>query len=267
MKGFFPALIGMAAFTVLFLTSCSPKYAKEKEVVSYVMENVPEEVELVGKVEGEDHKWTFRCTNRDIVFTARTTADTVNIDGANFGYTGKYHIGMDYQDKVYSYYNDIMTDIMRKHRFLAENETIFSYEKESDDLMRSYLSNSHTFGYCKEFNIVLNNNTYDWDYRYVDAFLDDVRKEIVQKEYDTTGTILDIRYEVYLKIDDDHYQRTGGTNSNYTSSIIPDEEVHIRDTIRLTNMMLSNVIPPVNNGMLIEIEDNPEKTIREDKSE
>ena len=253
-------LAGAVCLSAILFTGCTPKYASQKEILQYVEENVPEETELIGKTEGKEHSWDFRCKNRDIVFTVATTPGSIDIDGSFFGYTGDYFIGTDYQDKVYAYYNDVLTDIMKRHQFLAEDETLFAYDKNREGLMRSYMGSSNTFEYCKEFTIVLNNATYDWDYRYADAFLDDIRKEIVQKEQETTGRFLDIQYEIYLKISDDCYQRTGGTNSNYTSSIQPDTEVKIKDTIHLTNMTYANVLPPVYHGMLIEIENkNPDK--------
>lgn len=255
-----------SAVCLAAMTGCFPKYAPESEVKEYAQKTAHEEIELVGKVDGEDHTWKFRSKDRDLEFEVWTDANSISIDGSDFGYTGTYSIQDNYWKKVNMYYNDTMTELLRKHKFLGEDETMFDYSNDRDDLMCCYKENSNpypgeeNYEYCREFTFVFQNNTYDWDCRYVDAFLEDVRKEIIQKEYETTGIELDIRYEVYLKDtfgDKVVYYRTSGTNNDYTSSIKRDEEVNIHDTvIPYNDGGWSNVTSAVYYGLLIEVKEN-----------
>ena len=248
-------LAGIVCISAVLMTACVPKYAKESDVVEYVKANVPEEVELVGETEGKEHTWTFQCVNRDMTFTASTAADSISIDGSFFGYTGDYTIGCNYKRQLYAYYNDTMNDILRRNNILGDDETIFDYDASRKDLLRKQISTSDSeFDYCDRFVIVLDNNTYDWDCKYASAFLEDIRKEIVLKEYERTGQTLEYKYEIQLRHEDNSgvaYQRCVGTNSDYSSSIEPDREVDVHSTVSPCNQFCGNVISPVRNGMLI----------------
>lgn len=264
-----------SAVCLAAMTGCGcgyvPKYASESEIKEYAKKTAHEEIELIGTVDwgnfgtvdGEDSIWKFRSKERDLEFEVWTDANSVNID---FGYTGTYLIQDNYWKKVNMYYNDTMTELLKKHKFLGEDETMFNYSNDRDDLMCCYKENSYpypgeeNYEYCGKFTFVFQNNTYDRDYRYVDAFLEDVRKEIVQKEYETTGIELDIRYEVYLKDtfgDKTVYYGMRGTNNDYTSSIKRNEEVNIHDTVKpCNNGGWENVGPAIDYGLLIEVKEN-----------
>ena len=238
------ALLTAGLSFVFALISCTEKRASENEIAEYVKEHIPESVTLVEKSTSEKNKidvvYHYKCNNRDLSFDVWSNSGTINIDGSFFGYTGDYNIVTDYADKCYAYYNDTMLNLLKKHGFLKENE---SFEN---------LNHSNTFDYCKDFRFVFDNSTYDFDSKYVDAFLNDVRTEIMQKEYETTGQELQFSYEIYLKIDENYYQRTAGPE-NYEVDMDKDMEVHIHDDVKPHSMMQSNVISPVYNGVLIDL--------------
>lgn len=102
---------GLLCLSVLVgIGGCTkPKSPTKEDVVAKVKEMIPEEIELVSK---EGDKYTFRSTVRDITFEVEPNADTVNIDGSNFGYTGKFNYHNTYKESVYGSYRERVEQLM-----------------------------------------------------------------------------------------------------------------------------------------------------------
>ena len=95
-----------------------PKYASKKEIGKYVKETISEPVELIGRDPENEHKYLYKCTQRDLQFSVWTEAEEAfNIDGASFGYNGKYSIDTDYPEVCMSYYNSTFEQLAEECGF------------------------------------------------------------------------------------------------------------------------------------------------------
>ena len=194
-------LAGTICILTMLATGCNSHHNISKPIVndgdSYCKVNVPEQVELIETIE-DGEKWEYRCVNRDIQFLVARRHE-VDIDSSV--------IWSDYQDKVLDYYNDTMTEILRRHCLLGEEETIFDYSDTKRYSGQNYIlaCKDYLYSNCSSFRIIVKQNTFEKDCQETNALLNDVRQEIVQKEQSITGTILPIRYQIFLKTDDNRY--------------------------------------------------------------
>ena len=225
-----------------------PKEPTEEDVVKKIEEMIPEKIELVSH---EDDKYVFKSKVRDLTFEVEPHASTLNIDGADFGYTGDYSYGNTYTESVYAFYRERVEKIIADHGF--------EISAQSDPDM--VCINSFTIA------------AYNWlsedEIDNINDFCKDLR-ELTKEEAQYHDDPYDFTFEVeFLWIDvwggKASYIRTAG-NYNYSNKIGPDitdEEIDVRN-LRMTNMNLSNVIPPVYNGVLIEILGEAEDLIEEE---
>ena len=227
------------AAVCLLLAGCSPNYATKEQVIEYVKNTISEDTAFVEQ-EGE-HAYTFRSTERDLTFTACTSADVVNIDGTVMGYTGEYSIYTDYDPKCYALHQPEVDALLEKHGF--------------EVLSRS--DNTERGEFDKWFTIVLDNSTADWDIRYADAFLNELRETVIQPEMAYhNGQALEYYFEVLYKIDDQVYQRTAG--ENYQNQIYPDKEIDLHEYLHPTEMFVDKALANPYNGVVIVLKSEEE---------
>ncbi len=225
------------------MTSCGPKYASQDEIIDYVNNGITEHVEFVENLTQKDdkaHTYKFKSTERDLEFTATADTGTITVDGAFFGYNGEKINSTDYIDQCYAYHNDEIKNL------IDQNEHF------------EVCSTSNTFNCYKTFKFVINNSTYDWDKRYVDEFLNTLRTTVMTEEAKYhNNTPLEYKYIVLLKIDEECYQRTGGSTTSGYDDVITDinEEIDIGNRLHLTNMMLANVIPEPYDCVVIDVKE------------
>ncbi|MCR4645241.1 MAG: hypothetical protein K5695_07515 [Oscillospiraceae bacterium] len=223
----------------LLLAGCSPNYATREQVIEFVKNNISEETELVSQT--EEHAYAFRSTERDLTFTAVTSAETVNIDGTVMGYTGDHLIYTDYDPKCYAFHQPEVDALLEKHGFGV--------------LSRS--DNTERGEFDKWFTIVLDNSTADWDVRYADAFLNELRETVIQPEAAYhNGQALEYYFEVLYKIDDQTYQRTAG--ENYQNQVYPDTEIRLHEYLRPTDMFVDKALANPYNGVVIALKSEEE---------
>ncbi len=230
---------GLLCLSVLVgIGGCTkPKSPTKEDVVAKVKEMIPEEIELVSQ---EGDKYTFRSTVRDITFEVEPNADTVNIDGSNFGYTGKFNYHNTYKESVYGFYRERVEQLIADHGF--------EVSAQSDPDMVCIDS----------FTIAAYNWLSEDEIDNINEFCKDLR-ELTKEEAQYHEDPYEFTFEVeFLWIDvwggKASYIRTVG-NYNYSNKIGPDttdEEIDVRN-LPMSNNTLSNVIPPVYNGVLIEI--------------
>ena len=217
-----------------------PKPPKEADVTEKVHEMFDEDIRLVEKV--DDETYIFASNVRDLEFEVNLHAGTVNIDGSDFGYTGNYRYHNDYRDKVYAFYRDRIEQIMEDHGFKAS--------AQSDPDMPCIDS----------FTIAAYNWLSDKDIANINDFLKDLR-DLSKEEAQYHNKDYDFYFDItFLWIDvwggKKEYIRTVG-NSDYSNKIGPkttDDELDVRK-LGMSSQRLANVIPPVYNGVLIELED------------
>ena len=217
-----------------------PKPPKEKEVVKKVREMINEDIRLIDKV--DDEKYIFASNKRDLDFEVNLHASTINIDGADFGYTGDYNFWNNYRYQVYAFYRDRIEQLMVDHGFTVS--------AQSDPDMPCIDS----------FTIAAYNWLEDKEIENINAFLKDLR-DLSKEEAQYHNGDYEFDFEItFLWIDEwggrKEYIRTSG-NYNYSSKIGPqttNEELDVRN-LGVTSKRLGNVIPPVYNGVLIELEE------------
>lgn len=214
-----------------------PKAPKKEDVVENVKGMIPEDVELVSQ---EGDKYIFKSTVRDLTFEVEPNAESVNIDGANFGYTGKYNYRNNYTESVYALYRERIEKLIADHGF--------EISEQSDPDMACIDS----------FTIAAYNWLSEDEIDNINDFCKELR-ELTKEEAQYHDGTYEFTFEVkFLWIDvwsgKVSYIRTVGNNdySNKIGPDITDEEIDVRN-LEMSNQTLSNVIPPVNNGVLIEI--------------
>ena len=241
MKKFFrritAATIGIA---MLLCSGCSAKYANEDEVITYAQEITKgESVECTG--ETEEHTYHFVSKERDLSFDVWSEAGTINIDGANFGYTGDYHMYNDYTKNVNLYYEQRVFDLLKKYG-------LDNYRKSSD-----YYSLQHLKFSLPE---VMSRKQKD----NFNEFLAELKKIVIEEDEKHTGNIYGdysamYTVEVWYKTSQNDYLRTLGlNNSNYGTDIFPDDTVYKIENIQKSNMVVQNIITPLRDGILIEVD-------------
>ncbi len=231
------AVLLLTAVSAALFTSCGPKYASEDEIIEYAKASAGKEpVELVEQV--DEHRYRFRSKDRELYFEAWTTPDQIYIDGSSFGYTDKYHIICDYIDCVHRYNDERVENLLEKYGL--------------EEAGRSY-----PFEYYESFTFVIPNSQVPEDIALVNGFLNDLRLivEEEQKYHDSplgaySGSY---NYTVLYQVDKEAFQRTIG-NYNYSSYIVPGQEIDILKDLRYSDQLLANAIPPVRHGILIYVE-------------
>ncbi len=229
--------VGIIGLTVL-LTSCRPKYADNSEINKYATNLVKgENIECVG--ETEKHKFHFQSKDRELAFDVWSSAGTINIDGANFGYTGDYHMHNNYRENVNLYYEKRVYDLLAHYGFT-------DYRKSEN-----YYSVQHLeFSLPEVMNEKQKNN--------FDEFLAELKKIVLEEREKHTEDIYDeyttmYTVEVWYKTPQGDYLRTLGLNaSDYCTDILPDDTVYKLENIEKSNMVVQNILPPLRNGVLIE---------------
>lgn len=230
------ALLASLFAVTVALTGCGfPKYANKRQIVNYVKDNIPEDAECVEEL--EDHVFRFESEDRDLEFDVWSTPGSINIDGAKLVYTNEYYIWSNYEDCVYLFYEDEIEDLMDDYDLQVEEE-------------------SETMDCIKNFTFVIDNTLGDSDIERVNAFLGELR-DIARTEREFEGS--DFEMEFLIEIlwwddESDHYIRTAG-NTNYKNRITADstdEDIDIRN-LRVTTQYLSNAIPQIYDGVLIEV--------------
>lgn len=241
----------VCVFVMIGICGChlsKPKPPKEKEVVEKVREMINEDIRLVEKV--DDETYIFASNVRDLDFEINLHAGTVNIDGSDFGYTGDYNYRNNYRDQVYAFYLGRVRQLMEKHGFTAS--------AQSDPDMPCIDSFTIAAYNWLETGEIENINDFQKDLR-------DLSKEEAQYhkgDYDFDFTITFLWIDVWGGRKE--YIRTAG-NYNYSNKIGPDttdEELDVRN-LRMTSNRLGNVIPPLYNGVLIELEGNINEFLQE----
>ena len=229
-----PALAGICGCHL-----SKPRPPKEKEVMEKIHEMINEDIRLVKKTDEE--AYIFASNVRNLEFELNLHAETVNIDGSDFGYTGKYSYWNNYREQVYAFYRDRIEQLMKDHGFTAS--------AQSDPDMPCIDS----------FTIAAYNWLETKEIENINDFLKDLR-DLSKEEAQYHKGPYDFDFEItFLWIDvwgdKKEYIRTTG-NYNYSNKIGPgttDEELDVRN-LGITSQRLGNVIPPVYNGILIELE-------------
>ncbi len=220
-----------------------PKPPKEKVVVEKVHEMINEDIRLVEKV--DDENYIFASNVRDLEFELNLHAETVNIDGSDFGYTGDYSYRNNYREQVYAFYRERIEQLMKEHGFTAS--------AQSDPDMPCIDS----------FTIAAYNWLETAEIENINDFLKDLR-DLSKEDAQYHNGDYDFDFQItFLWIDvwggRKEYIRTAG-NYSYSNKIGPgttDEELDVRN-LRVTSNRLGNVIPPLYNGILIELEGDME---------
>lgn len=235
-------LFVMLAFTIL-LTSCSAKYASKNEVIKYA-ESCAKGEKITIDEEVEKHRYSFHSEDRDLSFEVWSTADTIDIDGTNFGYTGDYTLGSDYSEKVNEYYETRVYELLKSHGFT-------DYEKS-----KKYTS-------LKNFSICVTDMHTNADIQELNSFLgelQDIANE--ESEFHDEDFFKDnamYNYELAWQWGG-YYIRTIGTNRHdYSSDIFPgNDKFNVKD-LQETNQNMANVTPPNYDGILLYVPPRSDK--------
>ncbi len=237
-------VIIVAGMTVL-CSGCRPKYATENDVKTYAQNIVKgENIECVG--EAEQHKFHFISKDRNLEFDVWSEAGTINIDGANFGYTGDYHINNDYLKNVNLYYEKRVYTLLKKYGF-------DNYRKSDDYYSLRILEFS-----LPEIMSMKEKENFD-------EFLAELKKIVIEENNKHTENIYNeysamYNVEVWYKTPQGDYLRTLGlNNNNYSTDILPDDTVYKLEDIPKSNMVVQNIIRPLRDGILIEFSSEYDK--------
>ena len=222
--------------------SCSePKPPKEKEVAVKIASLIPEKVELVSKA--EDNTYTFRSQLRDLTFEVKPTADTLTLDGAVFGYSGKFNYRNNYWDQVYASYQGRIEKLIADHGFQIERK----WKEDQPCISAVTIAASNRISEKEIDNI----NDFYRDLR------DLAREE--DKYHDVENDFaLEVRF-VWIDVwnDSTNYIYTKG-NYNYSTKIrsaTSDDELDVRK-LRIDEFQSAKLPTPLSNGVLIVIEED-----------
>ena len=225
---------------ILFISSCRAKYADDSEIKKYAENLVKgENIECMG--ETEKHRFQFTSKDRNLTFEVWSSAGTVNIDGANFGYTGDYHMHSDYRENVNLYYEAKVYELLEHYGF---ND----YRKSEE-----YYSLRHLKFSLPEVMSVKQKENFD-------EFLAELKKIVIEEREKHTEDIYDeyttmYTIEVWYKTPQGDYLRTLGLNdSDYCTDILPDDTVYRLEDIQKSNMVVQNIITPLRDGILVEVQ-------------
>lgn len=241
MKKFLKMITAVIVVGATVLCSgCRAKYADESEITTYAQNLVKgETIECMG--ETEEHKFHFISKDRTLEFDVWSEAGTVNIDGANFGYTGDYNMYNDYLKNVNLYYEERVYRLLQKYGFdnYRKCEDYYSLR-----VMKFSLPEIMSQKQKENFNTFL---------AELKAIVKEERERHTANIYSQYTAMYNI--EVWYKTSQGDYLRTVGlNNSDYTTDILPDDVVYKIENMHKSNMVVQNIITPLRDGILIEVE-------------
>ncbi len=231
-------MIAASALLILVLaaTACTPSHASKTQIAEHAAEVAKgEKVKLVEEL--DDDRYLFSSDERELQFEVWSTADTIIIDGADFGYTGEFTIRDNYEDMVSLCYEAEVLGLMQKYGF------------DSCERSEQYTA-------AREFRFCMTREYTSGDIDRVNAFLSELQG-IMEREklYHRDGgydSISMYSFEVLWQSGESEYIRTSGINTSmyYTELYADGSSIDIRD-LTWTDMRQANVIPPVRDGYLI----------------